>query len=85
MQEAVRKRYFSDGDKDRDISSDEINRLIGEPDVFDVVTDSSYVYSHVEDIWSVHYSRVIENQLDVSHLALVHHNTIGRGNKTLSH
>jgi phenylpropionate dioxygenase-like ring-hydroxylating dioxygenase large terminal subunit len=29
----------------------------------------------------VDYSRVIENQLDVAHLWLVHHNTIGRGNK----
>ena len=85
LQEAVRKQFFSDGDKDRDISPNEINRLIGEPDVFDVMKDPTYVYSHVEDIWSVHYSRVIENQLDVSHLAFVHHNTIGRGNKTLSH
>lgn len=56
-----------------------------EPDTFDIMTDSSYMYSHVEDTWSVHYSRVIENQLDVTHLAFVHHNTIGRGNKTLSH
>lgn len=54
-----------------------------EPDVFDIITDSSYTYDHVEDTWSVQYSRVIENQLDVSHLAFVHHNTIGRGNKTL--
>ncbi len=38
---------------------------------------------HVEDTWNVDYSRVIENQQDVSHLAFVHHNTIGRGNKTL--
>jgi hypothetical protein len=26
---------------------------------------------------------VIENQLDVAHLPFVHHNTIGRGNRTL--
>ena len=55
----------------------------GEPDVFDVITDSSYAYDHIEDTWNVDYSRVIENQLDVSHLAFVHHNTIGRGNKTV--
>ena len=29
------------------------------------------------------YSRVIKNHLDVSHLAFVHPNTIGRGNRTL--
>lgn len=40
-------------------------------------------YSELVDNWNVHYSRIIENQLDVSHLPFVHHNTIGRGNKTL--
>ena len=55
----------------------------GEPDVFDIVTDSSYTYDHTEDSWSVDYSRVIENQLDVSHLPFVHRTTIGRGGKTL--
>jgi len=52
-----------------------------EPDVFDVITDPSYTYDHTSDSWNVDYSRVIENQLDVSHLAFVHHNTIGRGGK----
>lgn len=33
--------------------------------------------------WPVHYSRAIENQLDVVHLPFVHHNTIGRGMGTL--
>jgi len=56
---------------------------VGEPDVFDIVTDSSYTYDHTEDSWSVDYSRVIENQLDVSHLPFVHRTTIGRGGKTL--
>lgn len=54
-----------------------------EPDVFGIIKDKSYAYDHKNDAWAVHYSRVIENQLDVSHLAFVHHNTIGRGNKTL--
>lgn len=54
-----------------------------EPDVFSLITDPSYAYDHTEDTWNVHYSRMIENQLDVSHLAFVHHNTIGRGRKTL--
>jgi phenylpropionate dioxygenase-like ring-hydroxylating dioxygenase large terminal subunit len=33
--------------------------------------------------WKTHYSRAIENQLDVVHLPFVHHNTIGRGNRTV--
>ena len=51
--------------------------------VFDVMTDPKFKYGHIDDTWNVHYSRAIENQLDVSHLAFVHYNTIGRGNKTL--
>jgi phenylpropionate dioxygenase-like ring-hydroxylating dioxygenase large terminal subunit len=37
----------------------------------------------VRDHWPTHYSRAIENQLDVVHVPFVHHNTIGRGNQTL--
>lgn len=50
---------------------------------FDEDIDDTYVYSEMEDHWNSHYSRCIENQLDVVHLPFVHHNTIGRGNKTL--
>ena len=42
-----------------------------------------FVYSEIEDHWNTHYSRAIENQLDVVHVPIVHYNTIGRGNKTL--
>jgi phenylpropionate dioxygenase-like ring-hydroxylating dioxygenase large terminal subunit len=42
-----------------------------------------FVYSEMEDQWNAHYSRAIENQLDVVHVPIVHYNTIGRGNKTL--
>lgn len=45
--------------------------------------DASYSYSEIEDHWNSHYSRSIENQLDVVHLPIVHYNTIGRGCKTL--
>jgi phenylpropionate dioxygenase-like ring-hydroxylating dioxygenase large terminal subunit len=45
--------------------------------------DEKFVYSTVRDHWNTHYSRAIENQLDVVHLPFVHHNTIGRGNRTL--
>ncbi len=47
----------------------------------DITPDFSYGQAY--DLWSAHYSRVIENQLDVVHLPFVHYNTIGRGNRTL--
>ena len=50
---------------------------------FDEFVDPSYAYSEMEDHWNSHYSRSIENQLDVVHVPIVHYNTIGRGNKTL--
>ena len=40
-------------------------------------------YSTIRDHWNTHYSRAIENQLDVVHLPFVHHNTIGAGGATL--
>jgi len=55
----------------------------GEPNYFEIITNKSYKYDEMNDMWNVDYSRVIENQLDVSHLAFVHKTTIGRGNKTL--
>ncbi len=64
--------WYGEGEPDR------------EPEVFDVITDPSFSYDHTEDSWNVQYSRVIENQLDVSHLAFVHRSTIGRGGKTLA-
>ena len=45
--------------------------------------DESFVYSEIADHWNTHYSRAIENQLDVVHVPIVHYNTIGRGCKTL--
>jgi phenylpropionate dioxygenase-like ring-hydroxylating dioxygenase large terminal subunit len=41
------------------------------------------VHATLKDHWSTHYSRAIENQLDVVHLPFVHRTTIGRGNHTL--
>jgi phenylpropionate dioxygenase-like ring-hydroxylating dioxygenase large terminal subunit len=40
-------------------------------------------YSTVVDPWDNHYTRVVENQLDMAHLPFIHHNTIGRGHKTV--
>lgn len=45
--------------------------------------DDTYTYDTITDHWSVDYSRVIENQLDVVHVPFIHKTTIGRGNKTL--
>ena len=53
-----------------------------EPTFFDNLDDTFY-YGSVHDPWEAHYSRVIENQLDVVHLPFVHARTIGRGNRTL--
>ncbi len=47
--------------------------------------DESFYYSTKPDPWNAHYSRVIENQLDVVHVPFVHYNTIGRGCRTLVH
>jgi phenylpropionate dioxygenase-like ring-hydroxylating dioxygenase large terminal subunit len=49
---------------------------------FESIPDSM-VYATLKDHWANHYSRAIENQLDVVHLPFIHHNTIGRGNRTL--
>ena len=45
--------------------------------------DEKFVYSTITDHWNTHYSRAIENQLDVVHLPFIHKTTIGAGNKTL--
>jgi phenylpropionate dioxygenase-like ring-hydroxylating dioxygenase large terminal subunit len=43
----------------------------------------SFSYATYPYRWRAHYSRAIENQLDVMHLPFVHYNTIGRGNRTV--
>jgi phenylpropionate dioxygenase-like ring-hydroxylating dioxygenase large terminal subunit len=50
------------------------------PRWFEALTDD-FCYTTVQDPWPVHYSRSAENQLDMSHLPFVHHNTIGRGGR----
>jgi phenylpropionate dioxygenase-like ring-hydroxylating dioxygenase large terminal subunit len=54
-----------------------------EPPTFFEDLDERFSYGCAYDPWDAHYSRVIENQLDVAHLPFVHYNTIGRGNRTL--
>ena len=50
---------------------------------FDDLGEEEFAYSSFYAKWPVHYSRCIENQLDVIHLPFVHATTIGRGNRTL--
>jgi len=59
----------------------ENDKIVQDPFFFRELKDFSY--SAFKDHWNVHYSRAIENQLDVVHLPFVHRTTIGRGNKTL--
>jgi len=54
-----------------------------EPPTFFDNIDESFQYASAHDPWEAHYSRVIENQLDVVHLPFVHRNTIGSGNRTV--
>jgi len=41
--------------------------------------DDSLISSTFTDLWKAHYSRAIENQLDVVHVPFIHRTTIGRG------
>ncbi len=45
--------------------------------------DDSFSYGTNIRHWPVHYSRVVENQLDAMHLPFVHRSTIGRGGRTV--
>ena len=51
------------------------------PGYFDNLEGMVYATSRV--LWNAHYSRAIENQLDVAHVPFVHSDTIGRGAGTL--
>lgn len=55
---------------------------IGKPPWFTDL-DDGFSYASVTDHWDAHYSRVIENQLDVPHVPFVHATTIGRGSRTV--
>jgi phenylpropionate dioxygenase-like ring-hydroxylating dioxygenase large terminal subunit len=55
---------------------------IGKPRWFTDL-DPYFTYASAADPWNAHYSRVIENQLDVPHVPIVHRNTIGRGSGTV--
>lgn len=52
------------------------------PEFFDNL-DDAFISASAKDPWDAHYSRVIENQLDVVHLPFIHRSTIGRGGRTV--
>ncbi len=52
------------------------------PRFFEDLTEG-WSYGEAIDPWATHYTRGIENQLDVVHLPFVHYNTIGRGGRAL--
>lgn len=45
--------------------------------------ESGWRHATITVDWPVHYSRAIENQLDVAHLPFIHRSTIGAGGETL--
>ncbi len=49
-----------------------------EPNVPVSLSDPKLARSHVERVWHVHWSRVMENMLDAPHLPFVHRRSIGR-------
>jgi phenylpropionate dioxygenase-like ring-hydroxylating dioxygenase large terminal subunit len=51
------------------------------PAFFDI--DESFSYAGYHEVWRTHYSRMVENQMDVQHIPHVHGDTIGRGGKTV--
>ena len=55
---------------------------VSEPEFFEEFKRGFY-YSQIADMWPCHYTRCIENQMDVVHLPFVHHNTIGKDKKTV--
>ena len=52
------------------------------PRFFDDIGEG-FSCSGMREVWDTHYSRAVENQLDVSHVPIVHYNTIGRGGRTV--
>lgn len=49
---------------------------------FEELKDGFY-YKTFSEVWDVHYTRAIENQLDVVHVPFVHDTTIGKGGRTI--
>ena len=52
--------------------------------VFEELENGGFSFADYKERWAVHYTRAIENQLDVFHLPFPHKTTIGRGNRTVA-
>jgi phenylpropionate dioxygenase-like ring-hydroxylating dioxygenase large terminal subunit len=52
-----------------------------QPSYFDI--DETFSFSGYHEVWHTHYSRMVENQMDVQHLPFIHGDTIGRGGKVV--
>ncbi len=50
---------------------------------FEELARADFKHNTFSEVWDVHYTRAIENQLDVVHVPFVHSNTIGKGDKTV--
>lgn len=51
----------------------------GEPDVPEMLLQAEFQHRPQEVVWKTHWTRAMENMLDVPHLPYVHRSTIGRG------
>lgn len=52
--------------------------------IFTELENGRFSFADYKERWITHYSRAIENQLDVFHLPFPHRTTIGRGNRTIA-
>ncbi len=52
---------------------------------FEDLAEPGWSWGGAVDDWPIHYTRAIENQLDVVHLPFVHRKSIGRGLGTVVH
>ena len=52
--------------------------------VFEELENGGFSFADYKERWAVHYTRAIENQLDVFHLPFPHKTTIGRGDRTVA-
>lgn len=46
---------------------------------FEELENSKLIFSEHSDVWPIHVTRCVENQLDYAHLPYLHRNSIGRG------
>ncbi len=57
---------------------------IGLPPWFADLDDPAFSYATIVETWDTHYSRLIENNLDIPHVPFVHATSIGRGLGTVT-